>query len=387
MTGEEATGADEAPLAKDLFAVTEYQASPPHVFGFEPWHRPRKQFVRRHQWLAQISRLGARPGMPLSYLGLPGADLIDLRLIHREICEPHGRALTFLGFNRQLRLGDTGLNTSLDEVRRLPLVDERSEVLGDDIRLLADPASIAWKRATAIGPFDVINLDLCDSLAGDEPSVGSLYDAISHLFGLQVRNQHPWLLLVTTRVGRTHLDAVAAGRLVAQVRQNVEKCASFVAKCQELLGLDAAGVTVDGCSPTDFFNVVIVALCKWIAGLVLGAVGSPSRIELTSVQAYRVDPTAGHYDLVSFAIRFLPILAPMADSAGLGTAVPSHVDECGVATRIVGRVAKTVPVEDVLSGNASMVEELIAEVEQMLASARYPASAYRNWLISSSFET
>ncbi len=178
-------GDDIDSLAADLFVTSEFAPSRPAPPAFQPWHRPRKQFVRRFQWLEQISRLGGAAGSPIRYLGLPGTDLFDLRFIHREICEPAQRQMTFLGFNRALKAGDPDLNTSLDEVRRLPYVDSRSELLGEDFRLLANTTSIAWKRAVDLGPFDVINLDLCDSVATDRPAAGSIYDAMQRLMGFR----------------------------------------------------------------------------------------------------------------------------------------------------------------------------------------------------------
>ena len=47
---------------------------------FLPWHRPRKQFVRR-MWKGCLEDIlkQREPDSEISYLGLPGADLLDLR--------------------------------------------------------------------------------------------------------------------------------------------------------------------------------------------------------------------------------------------------------------------------------------------------------------------
>ena len=98
---------------------------------FKPWHKPRKQFVRRKQWSALLRRLyeNRGPRDPLRYLGLPGTDLIDLRYLHEQLCRDNDRQLCFLGFNTEAQRDSPAhieLNISLDEVRRLSNVDPNS---------------------------------------------------------------------------------------------------------------------------------------------------------------------------------------------------------------------------------------------------------------------
>ena len=203
-SGEEPTG---------IFAATEYVRTPPPAREFKPWHRPRKQFVRASQWVEHTQRLlRQRTGEdPFTYLGLPGTDLLDLRVLHDEVCVPMDVMFRFLGLNsesRNNRQQEVDLNTSLDEVRKLPRVDPTSNVIADDFRSLAKTDSVAWQAARQIGPFDVVNLDLCDGLASEPPQGEStLYAAIAQLLALQERRTRPWLLLVTSRIGREHFDA------------------------------------------------------------------------------------------------------------------------------------------------------------------------------------
>src|SRR4051812_11343828 len=76
--------------------VSEDRVPPPPL---KPWHRPRKQLVRKRQWLGALRELldGAAADIPVSYVGLPGSDLIDLRLM-REECQEHGLTFFYLGF-------------------------------------------------------------------------------------------------------------------------------------------------------------------------------------------------------------------------------------------------------------------------------------------------
>lgn len=178
--------ADEE-LAASVVPNFQYGLQPTPKRAFAPWHRPRKQFVREQQWRNQIEKLlDEQPDPPkeLAYLGLPGSDLLDIRYFHGEICQPRNLELRFLGFNTSQHTSGAGidLNTSLAEVHDLESVHEASEVLRDDFRAIADDLSQAWSRTKRMGPFDVINLDLCDGFA-KEPETSEQdthYNALQH---------------------------------------------------------------------------------------------------------------------------------------------------------------------------------------------------------------
>ena len=152
-------------LTTGIFGDIEYAQPRTTQKEFKPWHKPRKQFVRRKQWSALLRRLykDRDPEDPLRYLGLPGTDLIDLRYLHDQFCRDNNRQLCFLGFNMEARPdspAEIELNISLDEVSRLPNVDKQSAVLADDFRLVGNENSLAWSRTRQLGPFDVVNIDL-----------------------------------------------------------------------------------------------------------------------------------------------------------------------------------------------------------------------------------
>jgi hypothetical protein len=373
---------DRDDLAAGIFGDIEYAPTQPAPKTFKPWHRPRKQYVRREQLLAQLRRLyqHRRPDEPLRYLGLPGTDLIDLRYIHDKLCSDQGRILRFLGFSTEAQPGSPAhveLSLSLDEVRRLSNVDPQSDVIPDDFRRIGDEASIAWSRARSLGPFDVVNIDLCDGLASDPPhNDGAIYGALAQLVALQTHNTEPWLLLVSTRIGQRLFDADAEQRLLTLFRNNVMNCEGFVEACREHLNLDAASVDPTACNETEFLSLMIVAIGKWLSALVQAQ--RPSRVNLASTHAYRIEPAASCEDLVSLALRFEPIIAASPDA--LSPTAPPPRDECTIARHILKRSAKRRDVDGILSGDSHLHEELIRETEQLLAGARYDVPSYRDWL-------
>ncbi len=367
-----------------MFSDLEYVAPQPQPKEFKPWHKPRKQFVRREQWLALLERLyeNRLPGDPLRYLGLPGTDLIDLRYLHEQICRDNKRPLRFLGFNREAHPDSPAqveLNISLDEVGRLPHVDKQSAVLSDDFRLVGDEKSVAWLRTQQLGPFDVVNIDLCDGLASDPPqNDGSIYSALAQLMALQARNSKPWLLLITTRIERGMFDARAEQLIIGHFRDNVANCEGFAEACQEFLESDVESIDPATCSEVDLLNLMTIAIGKWLSKLVQAQL--PSRVELASTHGYRVSPLAHHEDLVSLALRFEPVIE--ASDNALSPTAPAPVDECAIAKAILRRANRRLDVDDILEKQPDMKEELIGETKLLLSSARYQVEDYCQWLTS-----
>jgi hypothetical protein len=377
-----ATEGDNEDLASGIFPETGYEPGRPPSRNFQPWHRPRKQYVRREQWTALLHRLFRdRPVTdPIRYLGLPGVDLIDLRYLYDEMCRATDRRLRFLGFNTDAQPGTNAqieLHVSLDEVRRLPHVDPHSEVLPDDFRRLSNHKSIAWTRALALGPFDVVNVDLCDGVASDAPYLEeSMYRALAQLTALQARNHAAWLLLITTRVARTMFDAVAEASLVELFRANVARCPDgFVDACSHLLESDPTTIDPAACSEVDYLNLMIVALGKWLASLV--QTHGAHKVELASTHAYHVDPGSPCEDLVSIAMRFTPIIVAPPDPLA---PQPTVVDECETAVQVAKRASARKNLDDLLAGDSELYEALVAETEALLAAARYDVAGYRAWL-------
>ena len=86
---------DQDDLTTGIFGDVEFAQPRTAPKEFKPWHKPRKQFVRREQLSALLLRLyeNRKPRDSLRYLGLPGTDLIDLRYLHEQLCRTKDRQL------------------------------------------------------------------------------------------------------------------------------------------------------------------------------------------------------------------------------------------------------------------------------------------------------
>jgi len=379
---------DENELDDDIVSADRYEALRPTKKDFLPWHRPRKQFVRHYQWCKEIELLIADmrlDGNALRYLGLPGSDLLDIRYFHSNVCEPKQIALRFLGFN--VDAGPTSeyqteLNISLDEVKKLPKIDPQSEIIWDDFCRIANVDSLAWKKTEDFGPYDIINLDLCDGFCADPP--GRLddthYNAISRLLTLQARSINPWLLLLTTRAGKDHVHGDVLNKLMEKYLQNLRACAPFndlskaTLSVEDEASLHTAVNTADG-----LLRIFLVGLCKWMLALVLGQ-RPPSKLLVRSVLGYRVYGGSQNEDLISLALRFEPTLQPSPDPMGLAMQATEMPDECELSVKLFNQVNERVNVDELLAGNSSLREELIAATSKLLELARYDVSAFRGWL-------
>lgn len=379
-------------LADDIIEVAAYEASLPEAKEFLPWHRPRKQFIRHYQWCEQIGRMldDAPPtDATLKYLGLPGVDLLDLRHFHATLCETRNIWLRFLGFNSSARpssSAQTELNISLDEVTRLQYVDRRSLVIGDNFALVAQENSIACCKARELGPYDVINLDLCDGFGAQTPGMlnNSYYDAVNSLFALQARSKSPWLLLLTTRADERNINEDLLQTLLTKYISNLSNCNEFLDASRENFAIETEAALRNAVkTPDGLLSIFLIGLCKWFLSLAL-AHRPPTSVELRSVIGYRVEKDVEHEDIVSMALRFTPTFLTVRDSFGLANQQASAPDECGQAVQALKRVAKRVDADKVLANDEELNQSMIDESASLLGLARYDIDAYRNWCENSS---
>lgn len=355
---------------------------------FKPWHKPRKQFVRRKQWAKLTKRLfdNRSDNKPLRYLSLPGIDLLDIRYMHQKICHDQERGLCFLGFNNEAQNGnsaDIQLNISLDEVRQLSNIDSSSDVVRDDFRMIANEKSLAWKRADLLGPFDVANIDLCEGLASDAPSATdreTMYRALERLLSIQARNHNPWLMFITTRIGRQLFDTEAESKIIEIYYDHVRECENFRFVCENLMIGDPIGIDILAYDDRDYFRLMVVALAKWLSSLIKAHVPSP-KVELVSVLGYQIDPHSSCEDMVSFAIRSNPSSSRIDDPLNPTPAVQEIPKiDCISALQIARRVTKLKNVDDILIGDSNLKQRLTTETKNLLHLARYDKSEYLAWL-------
>jgi hypothetical protein len=379
---------DDERTEDDIFSITAYEAPIRERKPFLPWHRPRKHFVRHEQWQLQIENLVNEVQVEqrtIRYLGLPGTDLLDIRHFHRTLCEPKDLMLRFLGFNTAAHPQDaaqTELNISLDEVRKMARIDPLSNVIADDFCLLADDSSLAWSHARDLGPFDVINLDLCDGFAKHQPGCldNNHYNAVSKLMALQSGKKQPWLLFLTTRTGQQDINEAVLNTLIGKYGRNLAECPSFNEKSLAEFGIGNADQLLQAVkTPDGHLSVFLVGLCKWMIGIGVGQ-QPPFKVSVPSVHGYQVSPEATHNDLVSIAFRFDPTFAAATDPMGIARVEDARPSECQLATATVRRVKNRKCVDTILRDDPAIMSSMVEATAELLALARYDIEEFRAWL-------
>ena len=143
--------------------------------NFAPWHKVRKEYVRKEQWNKFINRSIERhwklslTSKPLQCLVIPGDDLLDIRSLHRDTAES-ACSIRYLGFNSGHGSDNEGTRVyiSHNDVTSLDRVADDSYVVHGPFQSVGNQQSQAYRHVKQYGPFHVVNLDLCDSLFPNE---------------------------------------------------------------------------------------------------------------------------------------------------------------------------------------------------------------------------
>jgi hypothetical protein len=337
------------------------------------------------QWLAEYRWLIANrsDGATVNYLGLPGADMLDVRYFAANTPENSDTRLRFLGFDAAASPGspvNERLNISERELRDLDRIDKRSRVLSDEFKLLAERDSLAWSAANDFDYFDLVNLDLCGSLMSEEPDLStSNYDAVHQLMAMQRYQKRPWSLLITTRIGVDKVHPAVRKRLWGLYSENRTKCAAFETAIQDQFEFAAdSESSLDECTAQEYFNVLVTALAKWMTRY---AVGIGARIELQSVTGYHVYGGATYLDMASLAFRFFPdATGALADPAGLSIRRQLDIDECEQAAALPIKVAEAVDIDELLSEDSDLRAEYVEASATLLEMAHYDRDEYMIWV-------
>lgn len=355
-----------------------------------PWHKPRKQWIRKEQWGRLVEGLMDEldlHDMPFRYLTLPGRHLFDVRHLH-DICAKRGRRLQYLGFDIS-RKNDPQLSVSEHEVRSLPFIHGDSVLLADRLESLAasKPGSMAMSYARKLKSFDVINLDLCDSVASrrSHPDSSSLA-AIAHLVQLQADGRtDPWLMFLTTRASRETVNSGVMKKLLDVVQKNLAEHDQFRRSVANTSLFDAQAVAEE-CDGREslvapaFVRAFGVGFCKWLLQLSR----STWAVKHEIAACYRVYSDANSPDMLSLAFRFERYPTAVIDPNGVVSAprgrtqvsIPTELDlEIGFVECFNGLV----DVDQLLHDDSNLREQMIQENADLMSLARFSRQRIVDW--------
>lgn len=353
---------------------------------FKPWHRPRKQYVRRRQWVNSFAdllddlRQLDQSRTDASYIGLPGSDLVDIRLFADE-CAKRGLKLRYLGFDRTATgesLESAYLNLSRDELFKSGNVHRESQVMPDEISELGDVRSLAYTTANKMS-FDVVNVDLCGS-ATNEPAGQdyTIYPALKSLLKVQAKREEPWLLLFTARFGRDAQSVhgqTNAESLVRALKERLAECLTAYTAATDVFdtGEDASLPDLEVCDDDKYARLLLLAFVSWLC--TVGRDIRTSRFRVVSVMGYRITKYVPEPNMFSLAIRVVPQDHAVRDAARLlpRQETPDECEELAQQTRRMGRV---VDADQALRSDDVLFDEMRVDMANILADLRYDREAY-----------
>ncbi|MBD9390321.1 hypothetical protein IB237_24265 [Agrobacterium sp. AGB01] len=381
------------------------EASPlasPEPLQFEPWHKPRKQYVRVEQWLRHVEgifrTLGPQSfvdGEPLRYMTLPGPDLLDIRMV-ADFCSSKSIKLRYTGFCHSTDTEERRLRQNVNEfsLTHKESVVSSSKVVRSRLQDVGIKNSEAAIEMVKGGPFDIINIDACEPLAGDDENAsGRLVDAIRSITAYQLANRRKsWILFLTTPIQADSISKSSMAALNEQVVINTKNDELFAEELSTRFetGEDVAAY-LDRVSKDNgdvLLSVFSLGISKWLIHLAEQATFKVKKLKGYSYSMFRKPP----YDanMVSLCFLFEPNEIVIQDGTGLTGNPPAIAANGDPAISLhVRALRKSFEIENLdtkLRANKSLHDEMVAQSKEILKRVGYPVddavAGYDAWLVT-----
>jgi hypothetical protein len=365
---------------------------------FLPWHKPRKHYIRIYQWCAEVRRLirlnGYQAGDIIRYLGFPGEDFLDVRTL-QGVCGREKIWVRYLGFDSTSSFAgaEFQFNLARHEVFELGFINEHSRVLKTQIETLANKNSLAYQRAAEYHDFDIINIDLCDSLAAPaEDPHPPYFEAIKALCDLQIAGRtRPWLLFLATRAIRDQFDLATKRKLFDCVLRNIQESPQFAERLQSAFALNDGAIRgelseVEQLAHSTLVSLFGISIGKWLLQMLFAAV---PKIKVTLLKSYSYRVAIEEPDMLSLAFRFEPITVPALDTSGLTarqTASPATTPEWELAVGLIAAVSDIEDIDQRLLNEPTLHEKMIDKCGDVLQAVHYDKERYKNWAAEASWK-
>ena len=363
---------------------------------FAPWHHPVKQVVRDLQWAALTRKLVSERSSKtqvLHYFTLPGADLLDVRVL-ADVCVKFGVKIEYFGFNSGWspsaegggKAGQTSARAAWADaeaaLRQAGKITPYAEVASDRLEDIAVETSNARASLERKPIFDIINIDACDHLAycptGRERNT---FDALVALLQHQLKAITPWLLFVTTRA-EPDLLGVPGAALMQAINQNVISAPEFVLALASLIGCDKATISTSlvnvwNKSGEPFLKLYGLSVAKYLLQYFMQQPNCPANVELVSSFAYCVHGESPNMAALAFLITPDPVRAFLPNSGLPPTPAGLEPERaCAAASR----ARHLLNIDKAIQINHGMFRKAVNNTEALLGTANYDISAWRTWV-------
>ena len=393
------------PIAAPTGAASDDSDLPPEV-QFEaaqaptelpPWHTARKQYIREEFWARNSRRLIKRKheqgrqasgtGTEVRYLTLPGSDYVDVRILG-ELCRRHPDcSLNMTGFlaSQEGSRERNRANLRQEALAHSGLISKSSHTMARRFEEVASDNSAAYREMMRRGPFDIVNIDACGSLArpSDTRAMRPV-DAIFRIMDYQVRRQaEPWLLFVTADVRHDSLEPEMLSRLCDAIRSNARDHDGFGERLLAQLGRENDSEVEDWIqvgstgSGAEFLKLFAVGFGKWI--LSLGEEQS-RQVKMEAAYCYSTErkgcetPT-----MVHLGFRIDPPASGIFDRHHVARVEPRvTTGHRSLSLRVVDKVSQMTDLDAKMSEEPDLRQQMINLLRTELKHAGYPDSILQN---------
>lgn len=354
------------------------------------WHRPRKQLVRENQWIRFARRLISRekgePGLSVHgpskpevrYLTLPGIDYIDVRQL-ADLCRELECCLTSIGFQAG---GEGNRHVARAQFREKTLIDaghitEQSHTFGRRFEEVAHTGSPAYRDLRRRGPFHIVNIDACGSIARPTAThANRLVDALYKVVELQIELKGgPWLLFVTADARPQAIDRDTLDRLCKTIFDNADANKEFREKTVPLLSseqtdLRTAVRVAAKHAGMRFIKLFALGLSKWFLDL-----AKSQDWDMKTHHPYCYSTTPRHDDtptMACLAFEFLPPVAGISDKYGVARTGPKPASpRKDTAVRAACKVADMTNADEMIRSDRQLCARMTEKVRRYLEEAGY----------------
>ncbi|MBA4049993.1 MAG: hypothetical protein C0464_03185 [Cyanobacteria bacterium DS2.008] len=385
-------------IADDVLPPSVEQiAVPIELNSVFPWHRPRKQFVRREQWVKLSSRLIDRvlgtPTLPtqldgrheVKYLTLPGLDYLDVEMVAHNV-KTRNCILTSIGFleNSVGNAASARAELRQESLVRSGTISDRSHTFNRRIQEITKKSSPAYRELKNKGPFHVINLDACGSMAlPGTPNENQMINVIHTLLEYQFGTcKGRWLLFVTTDVRQEQFSEETIARLHQSVKSNALQSNDFLQAALQFFGIpdveieDAIQQYVNGGSD-HFMMSFALGFGKWLLAL---AREKDWDMKMHSSYCYSTTPEGDdRASMPCMAFEFIPPEVQLIDPFGVvPIAVPNTPKYAERSLRVLEKVATIDNLDDRLKADDALRQELLIETKFHLERIGYSDEALQS---------
>jgi hypothetical protein len=362
-----------------------------------PWHRPRKQFVRREQWVKLSDRLIEKvlgtPALPVQldgryevkYLTLPGLDYLDVEMVAQK-AKARNCVLTSIGFleNSVGNAASARAELRQESLVKSGTISDRSHTFNRRIQAITTKSSPAYRELKNKGPFHVINLDACGSIAlpgaaDDNQMIKVVHTLLEYQFG---NSSGHWLLFVTTDVRKEQFADETIQRLYQAVKANAQQSDDFRQAALQFFGNpdseidEALDLYVNG-GDDNFMMSFALGFGKWLLAL---AREQGWDMKMHSSYCYSTTPEGDvRASMPCMAFEFVPPPVQLNDPFGVvAVAVGNATNYAERSLRVLEKVAAIDNLDVRLGADDALRQQLLDETRLHLERIGYSDEALQS---------